>query len=189
MPVGPTPENQLRALPILTQQQIAAPGEAVVIGGQVIRYWSPSQLGLNGVSGNVADPDNVPSVAADVSMFTNYVDGRGCNAFTLMLVNDPFVAPAGETAWHIYLQYAGTGSVGLVQPRSGTAGRIVTSQVALINFGIAAGPLTAYTSWSNGNDSTNVASNRPVAAGIFRIWLNRNPGHASTWYASLWGVT
>jgi hypothetical protein len=193
MTIGAMPVNQLDALPILTQQQVAAPGELVIVAGQVVKYWNPTQLGWNGVSGNVADPD-VTAVAPEVSMFSAFIDARGCNSFVLMMVNDPPVAPAGTQNWQLRLQYSGVGSVGLVAPRSGAAGRILFgAALGQLDFNITlfANGITTVLGWSNGQESTSSATGnrKTTALGVFRVWLNRATGHDSTWYGSMWGTT
>lgn len=93
------PMNQRRALPVL--QSGGSAGQPNVIGGNVVRKWSPTQTGLDA---GAAQTD----ANGHVFLATNFLDLSGCRAFTALIERtgavNPLVLPntypsGGAGAW------------------------------------------------------------------------------------------
>jgi len=86
---GSVPVNQLDALPLLTADQLAYGGTVSIISGQVNRYFSPADTGVNGATMNTVDPSGAlsgfPSNNYRHIIQTNTLDVRGCTFFTVLL--------------------------------------------------------------------------------------------------------
>jgi len=75
------PQNQLDALPLISAAQAAQAGTLQIIGGRVVRYFGPADLGIN-ASGVSTFP-----VGAGFYYYlvTPYLDLRGCTTFAFLL--------------------------------------------------------------------------------------------------------
>lgn len=86
------PINQQNALPIATIAQ-ATPGALLMLGGQVSRYYSPDDLGLNlvAISSGVFNPGAITAYW----LATPYLDMRGCKYFSVVVKRTTTAGGAG----------------------------------------------------------------------------------------------
>lgn len=87
------PANQTDALPVLTPDQTAAQGVVTIVGTTYTVYWS------NGVLGS---PQFVVIPGTKSVLLTNYIDGRGCRRFVLV-VKRSWVASDGNDIFGVFL--------------------------------------------------------------------------------------
>lgn len=81
MGIGKTPQNQLDALPLQDADSAAAGGEIQIVGGSIVRYFSASVLGLNGVVAST-----FVSGAFSMSGFvTPYLNCVGCAKYMILV--------------------------------------------------------------------------------------------------------
>ena len=83
--IGNTPENQITALPLYTAAAAVAAVDAdtiTIVGNRTFKRWSPSATGINGNTGNAADPR---TPAAGVYLLTNWLDFTSMVFFTLAM--------------------------------------------------------------------------------------------------------
>jgi hypothetical protein len=198
--IGKTPVNQLNALPLVTADATANPGDVLVVGGTVTRFWSPTNTGINGAS-FAGDPDDTSALA----IFSNFFDVTGCNRFQMVLsriadtlANDT-AADVAAVAITLLVQYRALGvnprtgspvgttdswQVGAVTPRGGNnlpVGQRTypMTQVIVKNFGLA-------------NDNPSAGATQGTMMGTdCRLWLRATaaPGTGITYSVSLWGST
>ena len=99
MPLARVPQNQIDALPVVTIESVGDPGQTVVIGKTLVRYWPPAQTGINGQSSNVADP----RTAGRVYLLSNYLDFSGCTIFSCLLgVKITAIGGDGAQTWNVH---------------------------------------------------------------------------------------
>jgi len=194
--IGATPVNQLNALPLVTANAIGNPGEVLILGGTLTKYWSPSALGINGQLGNVLDPDDNTLVRI---LSLAYIDAGGCNTYTLLTVAgvpNAGAEPPGDWEVYVILNATGGGAFGSVAPRTGTVGKTRWARVGTVALQTV-DPAAAYPyekgcscNWS---DQAMVNLNVTQRAGLVgrsaKIWLSRAAAGATaaTYYASMWG--
>lgn len=77
--IGAMPKNQLDALPLYTASAAATGGSvSIAPGGGIVREWSPTILGINGVNfGPDANGFNI--------LPTTFIDTTGCTKFVAIL--------------------------------------------------------------------------------------------------------
>jgi hypothetical protein len=75
------PQAQFAALPYITvAEYLAVGGDVEIVPGQISRYFSPVDLGMNNLVGNASDP-----ITHDYSAQSAAVNCRGCRRFTFAL--------------------------------------------------------------------------------------------------------
>lgn len=85
------PKNQQDAFPILTIAGATAPQTTTVIGGQVQKYWGPTDTGVNGVN-------TTTDANGHIFVVTNYLDLSGCCNGTMMIKRDNSIVNAPVVA-------------------------------------------------------------------------------------------
>ncbi len=88
------PINQQNALPLATIAQ-ATPGAIQLLGGQVSRSWTPSDLGMDGVPASIV---NVPGSGLNYYLATPFLDMRGCARFAVLIRRTTTAGGAGLIA-------------------------------------------------------------------------------------------
>jgi hypothetical protein len=196
MPIGNTPINQLNALPLVSAQSVGDPGDVVVVGNTIRRYWSPVALlgassGNAGVAGNVADPFQP---GARSGFITLMLDITGCNFFTCIMVMRAATAgnDLGIPSWLVAAQHVGIGLNGLsVTPGGGANSDLAFVPVGTVSVGsrlaTAAGAnqdRTGELSWSN-----NSTGSRMVGSARLYFHVENMPGTPTEqlWWPTLWG--
>lgn len=192
------PASQLRALPLQSARSFAAPGEVTTIGGQLVRYFSPAVLGVNGLLCNFSDPENV----AYAYIVTNYVEVTGCSKFVL---SGSWQMPGGSIkglpggagqygafGFQVIPQAATYDSAGaLVPPRTGTFGIACYPNVGALRKGGEDYPGPPYPAvLSEGSLGWNLGaasySNGPMdGIAVIRLWLAGTSGGIDPVYLSL----
>lgn len=195
MPIGNTPINQLNALPLVTAQSVGTPGDVVILGNTIIRFWTPTDLlgagpGGAGIAGNVADPFQP---GARSGFVTNFIDVRGVNFFTCIMVMRAATAvnDLGTPNWLVAAQHAGIGLNGLaVTPGGGLNSDPAFAPVGTVSVGsrlaTAAGAnqdRTGELGWSN-----NSTGSRMVGSMRLYFHVENMPGTPTEqlWWPSLW---
>ena len=86
MGIQPVPQNQLDALPLITVAQASSGGDVTVLGGQILRRFTPAVLGVNGAA---ASSYATPAALNVPYLVTPFLDVTGCTnfAFVLMITN------------------------------------------------------------------------------------------------------
>jgi hypothetical protein len=193
--IGNTPVNQLNALPLVTAQSVGDPGEIVVVGNTIIKYWSPvalfgSGIGNAGFAGNVADPFQP---GARSGIVTNFIDVRGCNyfAFTMTLQHNNVAGDIGSPGWAIAIQHMGVGLNGIAV----TPGGGINSDAAFPSpFNLSAGAKLVGAvngSYRTGEGHFYAASAGHRMMGTLRLYIHQE-GQVSDpvnqlWWLSMWG--
>lgn len=99
MAVGNTPVNQLNALPLINAAAVVTPpSEQVIIGGNVVRSWNATSLGLNGVQ-------RVNDGVGGSNLFGPFLDMRGMNSGSLVVVRSAAAAGIDATGMSVYFLY------------------------------------------------------------------------------------
>jgi hypothetical protein len=191
----PIPKLQLDALPILTQEQVSVsePDEVTIVGSTVTKYWGPGSLGINGIAGNVADPDDQPGQELAL-LLGNAIDVRPCTNFLIMLTRKSLAAQQQNFGWGIWMQWFGRGNGGAIMvPPTGFGGALLLGQQMGTVDTAAGGPFVlneetcGVTGWSLGNLST-FATHCAGGSGICRIWCRAPGSQNQLWYGSLWAA-
>jgi hypothetical protein len=196
------PVNQLEALPLLTVQQFLSPdgGDTVVYGTRVLKYWSPTALGITaGVP--TLDADGGPGNKYQIT--TPWLDVTPCMFFAFVILR---TIPAGNHAisksMHLCVQYKQTPAetpylsnniLGIQDPYNGILD--LTGSGTPVIFPDIAGPaierFTALFSPNTGVASTvqNVALIMGPSVRFQLNWLAIAPdaNDHSTYSMAIWG--
>lgn len=93
------PINQINALPLQTPEAAADPGETLIIGGKLLKYWSPSALGI------IAAPYAVGPDGVNRGFTSQTLDTTGCLNFCLQFRRLlPTVVEAAVRTWSFWFQ-------------------------------------------------------------------------------------
>lgn len=115
MGTGRLPWNQIAALPLITAESFANPGDVTILGKTVTRRWGPSANGIDGsVSSNAADP-RTPGQAY---LITNWLDFTGMHVFSAhMACRSDSLAGDGPLGWAVnVIPGAVEAGSGLIEP-------------------------------------------------------------------------
>jgi hypothetical protein len=192
------PQNQLDALPLISAAdligQVVDPGQVSIVGGSVVRWWSPIALGLKDVN-FVDDPDHA---GANTRLLTPFLDLSGMQQF-ILVVNRRCLAAGGDAGDTIgvYIQsndgQTCGGAVGENPTGVGAGfGSSFTDGVCAFQFVVRGGPypqntlVTAKTGWVNG--IAGLGPTFPQMAGRARVWLQGPavPNANQLYTISLW---
>lgn len=129
------PINQINALPLQTPEAAADPGDVLVLGGKILKYWSPAVLGINNLPYAIAA---APNGYGNRGFMSNTIDTTGCTDFTLLVLrNLPTVAEAAQRTWSLWFQPqfdpAAGGSQLYVTLVDGTGGSLRSLSLAQID--------------------------------------------------------
>jgi hypothetical protein len=202
MSIGRTPQNQLNALPLITPEAVGQAGDVVVVGGVVVRTWTPAATGISGTLGNIADP-RTNTLAY---LLTNWLDMSGCSRFTAMLAGQ-VNAIGGDVAqtWSVFaIPYVDAGGT-IIEPvpfppgpdlrnltgnyASNAYPQVGTLKIPALTFGGPPFPQykSAQCSWSAGGASTGF-SIEAGSIGTHRLLLTApNGADPIQYYLKLWG--
>ncbi len=193
--IGNTPINQLNALPLTSAQAVGTPGDVIILGNTIIRFWSPTDLlgsgpGNAGIAGNVADPFQP---GARSGFVTSFLDVRGVNFFTVIMVMR--AATAGNDlaapSWLVAAQHTGIGLNGLVvTPGGGANSDLAFAPVGTVSVGsrlaTAVGAnqdRTGELSWSN--NSTGARTMGSIRL-YFHVENMTGTPTEQLWWPSMW---
>lgn len=192
MPVnlGKTPQNQLDALPLLSADAVSDPGDTVVIGGQLIRHWIPSRVGINGLN-------RVLYVNIAVKAFVGPglpLDFSGMNSFTFAL-GKTVTAVAGDTnaQAQLYATQIGLGQSPMpFDTPDGTQGfsRMGSMRVDFGLMGVRGGgyPFTQYAYRGASNSSMQFGGTTSTLVGPgWYFWLDFS-GQIAGWADEFWSL-
>jgi hypothetical protein len=195
MPIGNTPINQLNALPLVSAASVGDPGDVVVVGNTIRRYWNTAALmggaSAAGIAGNVADPFQ-PGTRS--GWITPTLDVTGCNFFTVVMVMRAATAgnDLGSPGWSIAPQHVGIGLNGTsVTPGGGAASNTAFPSPLTLSVGSR---LTA--SAGANQDRTGEANWSGFSAGArmqgtIRLYFWADPMLGTPaeqlWWAIMWG--
>ena len=188
MALGATPQQQLDSLPLVTAAQLTGqvvdPGDLTVVGGSVVRYWSATRLGLNGV--------NFILDGARSLLLTPFLDFTGMNQFQVVMVRECLLA-GGDTGESIGV-YAQS-NVGTGENPTGVGGGLGSGFAVgcvSVTMIIRGGPYPQSTvqsnfGWTNGTLS-GIGASFQRAMGRARLWFDRPaaPNANQLYTISLW---
>jgi hypothetical protein len=153
MPIGNTPQNQLAALPLIGAQQVTDPTDTVVVGGNVAKFWNETALNINNIQRN-------NDGTGGANLFGPFIDMRGMNSGTLLLVRTAAAAGIDATTAQLYFLF-----------RFGTFGNQPSNQTG-------AGQINLY---SHFVASLTLAVTPGIGSEIFALgWTNTGAGYAQT---------
>lgn len=190
MPAQKVPENQLAALPLMTADVNANPGEYYIVGNSLIRFWSKENLNINAV----ALADDPYSSGTYTYLVTNWLDVRGCSAFQGVLTRSVSVVGSDSvTPIKMYSQYRSQAGI---QPPTGSVGATLGGELATITPvgkpALAAYPWTYVTARSLQFASVNPSLIVGVIGFNVRLWFSRVTAsvYAGELYSlELWGTS
>jgi len=191
MPAAFIPQNQLNALPLLTEAAIGSPGQITFFGSAIVRYWSPSALGVQNAARLLGTSGGY--------LVSNYIDVRGCQHYAITI--ERTVHNAGEDADiagpNLYVQYEA--SNGTDQPPDKALHGLLTG-VGIGSGGLTPWPGTPFggaypqtqiaaACWSNANTPAAVGSGFATLVGKVRLFFffSTAPPAAITWSVAMWG--
>jgi hypothetical protein len=196
MPIGNTPINQLNALPLVSAQSVGDPGDVVVVGNTIRRYWSPaallgSSLGNSGVAGNVADPFQPGTRSGFITLM---LDVTGCNFFTIIMVMRAATAgnDLGNPGWSIAPQHVGIGLNGTsITPGGGAASNLAFPSPLTLSVGARLTAAAGANQDRTGEANWSGASAGARMQGSLRLYFWADPMAGTPveqlWWPTMWG--
>jgi len=189
MSSGLVPLNQQNALPLYSPLAGAQGGQLTLIGGNLTRFWSSTDVG--GLT-SVGAPGAWITRGAQFNLESDAFDWRGCSRFSMVMTitNNTGVALGINAQWIVYLAH---GTTGLVFPVA-DASKANLYQPSAVNIAPALANGTSIvrnSTWAAGQTITGLGA-LGAAGGYWKVIINTTVAANSisgvAFTTELWGA-